>query len=228
MEWTPERLENILEQLLDQGDQSDPKTIKKQQILAAATEQFIRFGYRKTNIAEIAAQAGVAKGTVYLYFKSKPELLVHAIATEKKQYIGRLKSILSPKKSPMDRLTKWIYEVFILGSQMPLTSRVLSGDKDILAALFEYLDTHREQRFQELQLEFITWLIDEAAGPGVLAKQDVQERAQVLLTLAYFSGLLNNDTIRQGLSIERFATVLSSMLTRGIGAVPTPTKEREE
>lgn len=228
MKWTPETFEKILDQFLDQGDQSDPKTIKKQQILTAATDRFIRFGYRKTNIAEIATHAGIAKGTIYLYFKNKPELLVHAIAMEKKRYVGCLKSILSPEKSPMDRLKEWIREVFVLGSQMPLTSRILKGDQDILAALFEFMDAHKEQRFQEMQLGFITWLIDEATGPGVLAKHDIQERAQVLLTLAYLSGLLDNETIRQGLSIERFATVFSSMLTHGIGATPNPTKERKE
>jgi AcrR family transcriptional regulator len=43
-------------------------------ILAAATETFARFGFRKTSIDDIARRAGIAKGTVYVHFESKDEL----------------------------------------------------------------------------------------------------------------------------------------------------------
>ena len=36
-----------------------------------ATSHFVRFGYRKANIAEIAIDAGIGKGTVYLHFENK-------------------------------------------------------------------------------------------------------------------------------------------------------------
>lgn len=43
-------------------------------ILAAAQALFGRYGYRRTAIDDIAREAGIAKGTVYLYFKSKEEI----------------------------------------------------------------------------------------------------------------------------------------------------------
>src|SRR5438445_2606103 len=48
---------------------------KRTAILDAARDLFSRKGYEETTIAEIAQAAGVAVGTVYLYFRNKHELL---------------------------------------------------------------------------------------------------------------------------------------------------------
>jgi AcrR family transcriptional regulator len=44
---------------------------KKECILAAACRAFARFGFKKASVEDIAREAGVAKGTVYLYYPSK-------------------------------------------------------------------------------------------------------------------------------------------------------------
>ena len=48
---------------------------KREAILRAATQVFARNGYFNSKVADIARVAGVADGTVYLYFKSKEEIL---------------------------------------------------------------------------------------------------------------------------------------------------------
>ena len=47
---------------------------KYEAILAAAKQLFGHYGYRRTSIDDIAREACIAKGTVYLYFKSKEEI----------------------------------------------------------------------------------------------------------------------------------------------------------
>ena len=51
---------------------------KRESILRAATRVFARNGYFNAKVADIAREANVADGTVYLYFKSKEEIL-HSI-----------------------------------------------------------------------------------------------------------------------------------------------------
>ena len=51
---------------------------KRELILRAATRVFARNGYFNSKVADIAREAGVADGTVYLYFKSKEDIL-HSI-----------------------------------------------------------------------------------------------------------------------------------------------------
>lgn len=47
----------------------------REKLVAAAIELFARKGFDKTTVDEIVAEAGVAKGTFYLYFKSKDDLI---------------------------------------------------------------------------------------------------------------------------------------------------------
>ena len=57
-------------------DETNDIRDKRQAILTAARELFASQGYEETTIAEIARAAGVAVGTVYLYFQNKHDVLV--------------------------------------------------------------------------------------------------------------------------------------------------------
>src|SRR5258705_1122081 len=73
-------------------------------ILDAAQRLFARYGYRKTTVDELAREAGIAKGTVYLYFKSKEEIAVGRIERVLESMRVRLEGIASSAGSPLDRL----------------------------------------------------------------------------------------------------------------------------
>src|SRR5215472_17763161 len=49
---------------------------RRAQILAAASRVFARRGFHRTTVREVAREAGIADGTIYLYFASKQELLL--------------------------------------------------------------------------------------------------------------------------------------------------------
>ena len=51
---------------------------RRSEILGAATRVFARKGYHATRVADIAREAGVAQGTVYLYFGSRDQILIAA------------------------------------------------------------------------------------------------------------------------------------------------------
>jgi TetR/AcrR family transcriptional regulator len=55
---------------------------KHDAILDAARTVFSREGYAESSVDDVAAEAGIGKGTVYLYFKSKEELYVAALARD--------------------------------------------------------------------------------------------------------------------------------------------------
>ena len=75
-----------------------PKIVDKEQmrqaILSASLKVFLVGGIHKTTMDKIAKQAGIAKGTLYLYFKSKEEL----IETMTSQYFDTLKHKLIPEQ----------------------------------------------------------------------------------------------------------------------------------
>lgn len=62
-------------------DKQDPiqaqlATARRNQILDAATQVFAERGFHNTTIRQIAQQAGIADGTIYIYFKTKTDLLL--------------------------------------------------------------------------------------------------------------------------------------------------------
>lgn len=62
----------------DDGDGAASKRTgdKRERILRAAVEVFARQGFYNTRVSEVAKAAGVADGTIYLYFESKDQLLL--------------------------------------------------------------------------------------------------------------------------------------------------------
>jgi AcrR family transcriptional regulator len=66
---------------------------RRQELLTAATRVFARLGYRAASISDIIAAAGVARGTFYLYFESKQDILlavVDELREQQKVFIAQL------------------------------------------------------------------------------------------------------------------------------------------
>ena len=53
--------------------------VRRDELLAVATRLFVDRGYERTSIERIATEAGVAKGTFYLYFESKQDMLTQIV-----------------------------------------------------------------------------------------------------------------------------------------------------
>jgi len=79
---------------------------KRGAILRAAVKVFARKGYFNSKIADIAGEAGIADGTVYLYFKSKDEILHSIFDQAMNAFIAEGKRELSELSKPEDRLRR--------------------------------------------------------------------------------------------------------------------------
>jgi len=79
---------------------------KRERILDAAIAAFSRHGFYRTRIRDIARAAGVADGTVYLYFANKEDLLPAIFEEVMKPYLADLKVELARLPDPCDKLHK--------------------------------------------------------------------------------------------------------------------------
>src|SRR5687768_359886 len=71
---------------------------KKDCILRAAVRAFERFGFKKASVDEIAKDAGVAKGTVYLAAESKEDLFYQALHREVRTWVAEIARLIDPRK----------------------------------------------------------------------------------------------------------------------------------
>jgi len=77
---------------------------KRDAILRAATDVFAERGYFNAQVADVARAAGVAAGTVYLYFRSKDDLLVSIFEKTMREAIQEGRASVEPLKDPIERL----------------------------------------------------------------------------------------------------------------------------
>jgi len=204
-----------LDALVGPVDAGDPKARRRLHVLRVATELFARQGYRKTSMDEVAQHAGVAKGTLYAYFANKIDLLVAAVALEKREHVGEVAEILDPARHAAERLRAWIEAALLLPARMPLAAALMRGDQEMAAVVAELPPELRDQGTKE-GLDFIAGLVDEVARPHAFTPGELRDRAQVLAGLAYMSTLIPEAHVRGGVSIERYAEILADTLVAGL------------
>src|SRR5262244_3038248 len=82
---------------------------KYKRILDAAIEVIAEKGFFHSRVSEIANRAGVADGTIYLYFKNKDELLMAAIDSAFHRFIQRARTSLDQVADPREKLRRMAF-----------------------------------------------------------------------------------------------------------------------
>jgi AcrR family transcriptional regulator len=104
---------------------SDPDHARRAQILEAALEVCQRRGVEGTRMEEVAARAGVSKGTLYRYFKNKEELLLATVIDSYEQNLPLFDADADPASDPAARL-----------------DALLEGTTKVLAAVAPRMSVH--------------------------------------------------------------------------------------
>src|ERR687894_1727990 len=86
--------------------QPGPAGDKREAILRAATKVFARRGYFNSKVADVAKEAGIADGTVYLYFKSKDEILHSFFDRAMEDFIAEGKKQLAEIEGTEEKLRR--------------------------------------------------------------------------------------------------------------------------
>lgn len=154
---------------------------KKECILSAATRLFSRFGFKKTSVDQIAQDAGVAKGTVYLAADTKEDLFYQAVHREVRAYTAEIAKLIDPRK-PADQL---LVEAMLAGLQYleerPLVRDLIFGNHQLI--LPEWAD--RLDELRALGRQNSTEIIRLGVRQGLFrANLDVDEVANILEDVA--------------------------------------------
>ncbi len=110
--------------------QIDERTLREERILDAAATLLARWGYRKTTIDDVAREAGVGKGTIYLHWKDKNDLFRAAIWREQQRYSEETMRRIAddPQGGLLHRIT---VHGMLAALSNPLMTAILRGNSDI-------------------------------------------------------------------------------------------------
>ena len=190
---------------------------KRDRILQAAVKVFARSGYFGARVADIAKKARVADGTIYLYFRSKEDILVSLFDEVMAEHIEKGRQELRPVRGVPARL-QVIAEHHL---------RLLGGNRD-LAVVFQ-VELRQSTKFMErfttswLQnyLAVISEVIEEGQGNGTLRA----DLPRMLVTKAFFGALDEMVTSwilsKKHYDLTRDAAPVVDLFLRG-AAVPRP------
>lgn len=119
--------------------QRDERQQREERILDAAAALLVRWGYRKTTIDDVAREAGVGKGTIYLHWKDKNGLFCAAIWRASQHVTDDTMQRLAadPDGGRFHRL--WAHGMIAILSN-PLMAAVMKGRSDIFQGLIDALD----------------------------------------------------------------------------------------
>ncbi len=85
---------------------------KKELIINAAIKIFAEKGFYNAKVADVAHQAGVADGTIYLYFRNKDDLLISLFETKMEEILLRFSALVNSKKDAEKKLRQFILLYF--------------------------------------------------------------------------------------------------------------------
>jgi AcrR family transcriptional regulator len=135
------------------------KAARPAEILAAALASFAERGFAATRLEDVAARAGVTKGTLYLYFPSKEELFKAVVRQSLVPNIARAETMLAQSDEPSALLLERLLTQWVELSTTPLSAL----PKLIFTEAGNFPDLAR-------------FYLDEVAGRGLALIQRVLQR----------------------------------------------------
>lgn len=208
-------LQATLVEFVGNVDMADAKGRKRLRIIEEATRQFVTLGYRKASMGDIAKATGMAKGTMYLYFEAKADLLVAAAAYEKYRSMSLLEGVFENGITGRERLRRWVAAGMTMLLESPLLSRVATEMHEFSPDLIENF-TKVASASRADHEQFLQELVDGAVAPAVWDPVDRQEQMVAMFSLVRVAPMLRNEHIRLGVPLERLVEVTSALIANGL------------
>lgn len=196
----------------------DRKELRRAELIDAAMSVFTRDGFSSAKIDDVAKQANTAKGTVYLYFKSKEELFEAVLLDRMTPVVEMIENVAREFSGPASELLKrqirFGYENLVNG-EMRYVLRMLIAD----GARFPKQVAFYHDKILKRIMTALVKTIEYGVSRGEFKVPANQQVAQVVcgpLLIAALWKLIFDDIEKMDLDIH-FNTHLEIIL-RGLGA----------
>lgn len=141
---------------------------KYSRIIAAATKVFARKGFYKAKVSDIAQEAGVADGTIYIYFNHKDDILISLFEEKMQEVLDNMEKQISSESNPLAKIEKFAF----------LHLRLIQDNKDMaeiiqveLRQSDKFMKDYHNEKFAKY-LDLIGTIIQEGKEKG-LFREDV-------------------------------------------------------
>jgi TetR/AcrR family fatty acid metabolism transcriptional regulator len=189
------------------------KNDKYQRILEAAVKVFAERGFHESTISQIAKEAGVADGTIYLYFKNKEDILVQFFNFKTRQVFTLFREAVDAADTAEGKLCNLIHR------------HLVEFQQDRNMAILYQSETHRTNRLAEdqiremskLYLDLVAEIVERGQQEGVI-RRDLYVGLVKRLIIGAVDEVINTWLHSDGnYDLPSMAIPLVDLLFRGIG-----------
>lgn len=159
---------------------------KRRTILDAAVRVFSRYGFDRAKIEDIAVEAGIGKGTVYEYFRSKEELFREMLADSTDRYIEGAREVIESSRgqSTWERIARDIRLHLKFMDQHRDMARILIGNHPPIGDKEGPWMERRQKR-----VEMVAAMLQEGIDRGEMRTVDTTIMAHVIIGLEMILGM---------------------------------------
>ena len=185
---------------------------KPQQIIDAAVRVFARNGFHNSRVSDIAREAGIASGTIYLYFKTKDEILVTLFREKMADWVAFLRREIANETDAVAKLRRLV----------ALHFRVLEADPDLAEVV--QVELRQGQKFfrgasaHEVSAYFalIGSILDEGIAAGQV-RRDVPVKIATKMLFGAMDQLATSWVLgKRGYRLADAADAVAAMFLRGV------------
>lgn len=193
---------------------------KYQRIIAAATKVFAQKGFYQSKISEIAKEAGVADGTIYIYFENKDDILISLFEEQMQAVLDNMKSRIVLQTDPARKLEEFAWTHLSLIQKNKDMAEIIQVE---LRQSGKFMKDYKNEKFIEY-LNIIEDIIIEGQKAGLFKENVVPNVAK----RAFFGALDEVSrcwvlSSRRQYDIKTVARQISGYFLGGITASPVET-----
>jgi AcrR family transcriptional regulator len=192
------------------------QTIGTRDAILDATDRLLaRYGYKKMTIDDLAHEVGIGKGSVYLHFSSKEEIVLSHIDRIIERLKGRLREIAEKRSGVERRLSDMLVERVIY--RFDSVQHYTQSLNDLLSHVRPKLLDRRKRYFDEESRIFAAVILEGQAA-GVFAAGDPTDLAQTLLnaTNSLLPYSLSTAELGERADIEKRTRKIATVLIKGL------------
>jgi AcrR family transcriptional regulator len=204
------------------GKTGDPKQLADR-ILDAADRLLARYGYQKMTIDDLAREVGIGKGTVYLHFRSKEEIVLFRVDRVVRWLVERLQAIAESDATPEAKIRRMLLlrVMFRFDSVQHYTESISEVLRALRSGLLERHQDHFEQ-----EARVFAKVLKEGHDANVFPNVQGLRTARVLLvatnSLLPFS--LSTRELGSRREVENNCKKVADLLVAGLRARPESKK----
>jgi TetR/AcrR family fatty acid metabolism transcriptional regulator len=186
--------------------------------LDAAVQVFAQHGFFHARVTDIAREAGVADGTIYLYFKNKDDLLISLFEDRMEGIIAAFRAELSRLEGAAERLDKFVEMHLGMVEREPQLAEVLTVE---LRQSSKFMREYKAPRFQEY-LDILAEIFELGRRTGEF-RPDLEPRIlkRILFGALDEVSLVWSSTRRDKYALADAAREIRNLCVRGLMASAT-------